>query len=98
MTVLVLEFDIRHLTNDVVSYLLEPVFAESRVLNLSLFESSELRQSAEDAIRTIPKPPHSYDGAEAPACSGALSACYHAAGRYNTGYKYKAGEVAQASL
>lgn len=44
MTVLVLEFDIRHLSDDVVSYLLEPVFAVSRVLNLSLFESSELRQ------------------------------------------------------
>ncbi|WP_249275156.1 helix-turn-helix domain-containing protein [Terribacillus saccharophilus] len=44
MTVLVLEFDIRHLTDDVVSYLVEPVFVVSRVLNLSLFESSELRQ------------------------------------------------------
>ncbi|MFP7495230.1 AraC family transcriptional regulator [Terribacillus saccharophilus] len=44
MTVLVLEFDFRKLAEDVVHHLVEPVFAGSRVLNLSLFESSEIRQ------------------------------------------------------
>jgi AraC-like DNA-binding protein/quercetin dioxygenase-like cupin family protein len=44
MTVLVLEFNSHHLADDVNAYLVKPVFSVSRVLNLSLFESSEIRQ------------------------------------------------------